>query len=202
MWWGWGRCSPWWWPWVPHTYRETLNTAARGSALPVVRLAVVPPAEGVVRGGLQLLPGPSGPGAVGLPDDLGAGSGWGLCPAELNTELAVSLPHLPTGQAQDLMQQWASPHHPHFCDLMARAVSMGCHPWRSQQLDYMDTAVNSFKQRQSLCSSFKNWSSLGQQATPRRWPEVRVKLQGHCTPFLQVPLCSWGHSPKRATVVS
>ena len=124
----------------------------------------------------------------------------GSCRAEQSW---LSLPQLPTGQAQDLKQQWTPPHHPHFSDLMAGAVSMGCSPRRSQQLDIWTLPISkSFNQCQAPCSSFKNWSTLDHQSTPRRWPEVRVKLQGCCTSLLQVPLCGWGYSPKRSIVVS
>ena len=40
--------------------------------------------------------------------------------------------------------------------------------------------------------SFKSWSSLN-QLSPRKWPEVRVKLQGHCTSEY---LCGWGCSQR------
>ena len=53
----------------------------------------------------------------------------------------------------------------------------------------MDTAIKvPASTSLSLQSSFQTWPSTDQSPTPRRWPEVTVKLQGHCTALLKVHL--------------
>ena len=78
---------------------------------------------------------------------------------------------------------------------------MGHSPCRPQKLD---TAMEvTFIQLQAFHSnSFKNRYSLDWLFTPRRWPEVRVKLKGHFTSLLQVQLCGWGYFQRRVILVS
>ena len=98
-------------------------------------------------------------------------------------------PRPPAGGAQALKQQGTSPH-PRLRDPMAvPVVCLGCCPRRPQRLEYVDTGIKvCFNQLPSRRSNFKTWSSLDQLYTPKRWPEVRVKWQGHGMSLLQVPL--------------
>ena len=73
-------------------------------------------------------------------------------------------------------------------------------PRRPQQLECTDTALR-VTALTGFSPSFKSWSSLD-QLSPRKWPEVRVKLQGHCMSLLQVHLCGWCYSLRRVIVVS
>ena len=91
-------------------------------------------------------------------------------------------PQPPTGRAQALRQQRTPPPSP------PSRLHGGGRLRGSQSLEASATGVyghshegNSFNQLQFLRSSFKPWSSLDQLSTARRWPEVRVKSQGHCT---------------------
>ena len=101
-------------------------------------------------------------------------------------------PRPPAGGAQALKQQGTSPH-PRLRDPMAvPVVCLGCCPRRPQRLEYVDTGIKvCFNQLPSRRSNFKTWSSLDQLYTPKRWPEVRDKCQGHCISFFQVHLCGW-----------
>ena len=101
-------------------------------------------------------------------------------------------PGPPTGWAQALKQPRTSPPSPPPGPNGSSSLQ------GSQSVEASATGLhghcyqgNSFNQLQSLHSSFKNWSSLDQLSIPRRWPEVRVKLQRHCTSLLQIHLCSW-----------
>ena len=85
-------------------------------------------------------------------------------------------------------------------DRIAGAVSMSHSPWRPQHLSMWITVM---KVTASVCPfKFQTLVQLDQLSTPRRWPEAGVKLQEHCTPLLQVHLCGWGYSQRRAIVVS
>ena len=151
-----------------------------------------------MRGGSQLSPWDSTAspasglvGALGARDRLRAGS-------YRTPELS---PWLPAGGAQGLKPSEPLPSSP-------PRPNGGSSLHRSQSRESSATGIyehchsgNSFHQLQSLCSSFKTWYSLNGFSTPRRWPEVRVKLQGHCMSLLQVHLCGWGYS-QRASVVS
>ena len=79
---------------------------------------------------------------------------------------------------------------PHIRDLTAAPVgSLACCPRRPRQLERVDTGAKvCFNQLPSRRANFKTWSSLGQLSTPKRWPEVRVRWQGHGVSLLQVPL--------------
>ena len=86
--------------------------------------------------------------------------------------LPPSLPRRPNGGG--------GPHGSWCTEASAPGVHGHCHPGKS------------FSQLQTLCSSFKTCSSFDQLPThPRRWPELRVQLQGLCTSLLQVRRCGW-----------
>ena len=158
----------------------------RGHQRSAGQFAMVLPGErwAWVDGGL-LTPGPPGPPAFRLAGELGdRGQAEGYVP-QRPRPLATA----PAGGAQALKQQGTSPH-PRLRDPMAvPVVCLGCCPRRPQRLEYVDTGIKvCFNQLPSRRSNFKTWSSLDQLYTPKRWPEVRVKWQGHGMSLLQVPL--------------
>ena len=114
---------------------ETISTRP---IAPMVSLAVVLMAESAVRGRSGPSPrGPPVPPASGLAGELGGpGTGWGLCPAGLQS----SYQGLPLAGPRPWRSSEPLPH-PFLCDLMPAAVCMGRSAWRSQQLEYTDTAI-------------------------------------------------------------
>ena len=68
--------------------------------------------------------------------------------------------------------------HPHLQDLWSPclAVQGGLSNWSKWGICH---SGNSFNQLQSLCSSFRNWSSLDRLSILRKWPEVRNNLHRH-----------------------
>ena len=150
-----------------------------------------------VDGGL-LTPGPPGPPAFRLAGELGdRGQAEGFVPQrpralataaywrgaglEAAASLSPSPPPSPKGSACSL---------PGFC------------PRRPQQREYVDAGIKvCFNQLPSRRSNFKTWSSLDQLYTPKRWPEVRVKWQGHACHYFRFPW-GWGCALGGATVVS
>ena len=128
-------------------------------------------------------PGPPGPPAWGPAGELG-----GLGQAK---DCALQSSRAPAKPAQWLGSG---------LDRIAGAVSMSHSPWRPQHLSMWITVM---KVTASVCPlKFQTLVQLDQLSTPRRWPEAGVKLQEHCTPLLQVHLCGWGYSQRRAIVVS
>ena len=131
--------------------------------------------------------GPSRPSGLGV-------GGWAGGPGDrlraVSCRAPEPLPRLTTGRPLAGPSPWSSSErlsHPHLRDLMAAAASMGCSPWRPQQLEYTDTAI-----KVTASTSFSLSVQVAKLGTRRRWPEVRVKLQGHCTSLFQAHLCGRG----------